>query len=568
MNEDLRDRGTDNRSAERPALLETGKGASVVYRGRALYSRHDPSRNPVTSATTAIIPPETLVLCISPLLGYGLDILLEKLPADCLVLALEADEELMALSIASIDERVRAHERFRYVRTASSERVIEYIDALALPPFRRCLRLDLSAGATLNADFYLETTRLVDDYISRYWKNHVTLMRLGRGFARDFFANLATVPTSRPLERGMANKPVLVAGAGPSLDDTLPFIKEHRDELFLLAVDTALGTLSLAGIRCDAVIVVESQFWIERAFAGNLNSRIPVFADLTARPAAVNACGGPVSFFLSEYAHTRFLDRFTATIPGVPVIPPLGSVGLAALYLARFIGDSDSSVLFTGLDFSFGKGLTHSRGAPASLETYVRADRFSPPGSSVPSLAPRVAEASGKNGNAVYSDPLLSSYASLCGSFFANVKPVFLDIGQTGLSTGLARATHAEAAEYLAERAGAGAHAKACTPSDACASAKACTPAKDRGLCDKTAIHDLLLAERNRLETARGILTGEIPQSDNGAGLDGILRECDYLYLHFPDGYRGHTSEQAFLRRVRVEIDYFLKTIRNAIAAL
>ena len=39
-----------------------------------------------------------------------------------------------------------------------------------------------------------------------------------------------------------------------------------------------------------------------------------------------------------------------------------------------------------------------------------------------------------------------------------------------------------------------------------------------------------------------------------------ILEEADYLYLHFPDGYKP-SLDTSFLKRVRSEIDFFLKDI-------
>jgi hypothetical protein len=585
VEEGASDRGTNYRPAnprpeDRPEILDTGKGRTVVYRGRALYSRYDPSRDPAKAAANLAISGETLVLCVSPLLGYGLDSILEKLPENGLVLALESDERLMSLSVASIDPRLLAHERFRYARTSSASRVVEYLDALALRPFRRCVRIDLSAGASLDPEFYGEATRLVDEYISRYWRNHVTLMRLGRSYARDFFANLPALCGAqnavrcapygacgthgarpgakrmpRPIARGMAGKPVLVAGAGPSLDGSLDFIRRNRESLFVLAVDTALGTLVSSGVGCDAVAVVESQFWIERAFAGMRDSRVPVFADLTARPAAVGACSGDASFFLSEYARTRFLERFLPALGGVPVIQPLGSVGLVALCLARIVASPDSRVLFTGLDFSFGGGYTHSRGAPASIESLFRANRLAPLLSSPPSLAPNAGGTRGKDGSTAYTDPSLSGYASLCASFYSGVTPPFMDIGSSGLDTGLPRASPEEAEAYLAEYRRERGFATR-------------TEAIDGGRNDIDAIGHLLREERDALVHARGIMTGEIAEEYPAQALEDILRERDYLYLHFPDGYRGFSADAGFLRRVRVEIDYFLKTISNAIAEL
>ena len=72
--------------------------------------------------------------------------------------------------------------------------------------------------------------------------------------------------------------------------------------------------------------------------------------------------------------------------------------------------------------------------------------------------------------------------------------------------------------------------------------------------------------EKNVLITARDLLiNGEKSELrdtkiDLNDQLEGLLAPRDYLYLHFPDG--THFSMEAqFLKRVRAEIDYFLKWI-------
>jgi hypothetical protein len=39
-----------------------------------------------------------------------------------------------------------------------------------------------------------------------------------------------------------------------------------------------------------------------------------------------------------------------------------------------------------------------------------------------------------------------------------------------------------------------------------------------------------------------------------------LLQKREYLYLHFPDGYRL-SMESSFLKRVRAELDSFIKII-------
>lgn len=43
-----------------------------------------------------------------------------------------------------------------------------------------------------------------------------------------------------------------------------------------------------------------------------------------------------------------------------------------------------------------------------------------------------------------------------------------------------------------------------------------------------------------------------------------LLEQHEYLYLHFPDGYKKPNLSQSFLKRIRAEIDFFLKDIDGA----
>jgi len=47
-----------------------------------------------------------------------------------------------------------------------------------------------------------------------------------------------------------------------------------------------------------------------------------------------------------------------------------------------------------------------------------------------------------------------------------------------------------------------------------------------------------------------------------------LLLEHDYLYMHFPDGYKKPQMNEGFLKRIRAEIDFFLKDINSALGSI
>ena len=82
-----------------PRLVDTGRGYTVHYKGKALYSSRDPLGAAVRRVTQLDIKPKTLVLIPSVGLGYGLRELLARLPDSCHVLCIEADEHLFRLAV-------------------------------------------------------------------------------------------------------------------------------------------------------------------------------------------------------------------------------------------------------------------------------------------------------------------------------------------------------------------------------------------------------------------------------------------------------------------------------------
>ena len=64
---------------EKPCLVEAKQGFSVSYKNKLLYSKYNPI-SPIEKAIENLsIPDGTLVLAFSPVLCYGLDLLLKKI---------------------------------------------------------------------------------------------------------------------------------------------------------------------------------------------------------------------------------------------------------------------------------------------------------------------------------------------------------------------------------------------------------------------------------------------------------------------------------------------------------
>jgi len=464
----------------------------------------------------------------------------------------------MALSLGAVPTDVLAHPLLRYVRTASVPRLLQTVESLPGFPFRRVLRIDLSGGSSLYSSLYGEAHSSLNEYLSRWWKNRFTLMKLGRNYSRNLLTNLGLAKRALPLAIPAGKVPFLAA-AGPSMERAIHFVRRHRTRLFLVAVDTAARHLSDSGIAPDAIVVVESQYWIDGAFQGLAGSGIPVLADLTSRTASILRTGGPVSFFLSEYAKTALIRRLESCGTQPMIVPPLGSVGLTALYVLDELRDPGTPLFFAGLDFSWNRGFTHLRGAPAPLAEFSRSTRLTALAASGAPGIGSVSTAQTALGS-VTSDPLLADYAAqskaLAGRIAERGRGPCLNAGSAGIGNGF---PPADASEL--ERAIDGAILSVTLPTR-----------NVQGLRDGIAGADMgifLESERESLDRLDGLILAKSGGDDSVDGeLNAAMAGLDYLWLHFPDAARGCSLDADFLARARAGIGYFKKSIDRALSFL
>ena len=526
----------------------------MIYKNRPLYSKYDPERAVLSLIQkNTPVDPASLILVFSPCLCYGLKELFAAADKGADIIALEADEKLCAVA----RDRLTVLDREGRVRLFSS-RELAALDGLlrklaSTGRYRRVLRLDFSAGTAFAPDFYGQVAAAAQEIIASFWKNQVTLLRMGRLFAKNIFQNLPLLSQSPQLNQfaGSVSCPILVCGAGESLDKT----QVPGRGCFVIAVDAALPALLSRGIRPDAVVSLESQMVIQKAYIGAASavagSPPLLFADITSRPSVPRSFPNRTVFFASKYVEASYLDRLVGKGIVHDYIAPLGSVGLAAVSIAlRLRKDEGVPVFVTGLDFSYSAGRTHASGVPHAIQRLSTSCRTSPAENYGAAFGPASLPVPSKDGSQMISIKSMTGYAEDFRHTFAGVKNL-QDIGRTGLDLGLPKAGNEsllEAADKATEehRASIGLVAPAPQAKEAATAFLA---------EEKTALltlKDLLMHGDESLHRDKTVSLNE--------QLSALLAGREYLYLHFPDGYRVST-DTAFLKRVRAETDFFLKQI-------
>lgn len=158
-------------------------------------------------------------------------------------------------------------------------------------------------------------------------------------------------------------KPALLVSAGPSLTESLPWIKTHQDKFFLLACDTALKPLLRAGIRPHGAHILDAQKQTLLHFLNEDLSDLVIFADLVCHP-SLPLHLNPAGWVFSSTARLIYRpDGSTEELktPGTDLLESMcgaqgrlqsgGSVATSAFDLLRFLGFR--SIYFAGQDLAW-----------------------------------------------------------------------------------------------------------------------------------------------------------------------------------------------------------------------
>ncbi|MCG8453108.1 MAG: DUF115 domain-containing protein [Spirochaetales bacterium] len=509
--------------------LEHHPGGIIPYCDeRPLLSLRNPLGRPRRIAAGVKPEHQCLYFLPSPLMGQGIEELLQRLPEDSAILAIEASQELFGLCSPHIPPALIHHPRIHWARFHHPMAMSQFLTSLELNQYRRYRRINFgshSLGSTYDA---LEQ-QLAQD-LAAHWRNRHVLERLGRHWIRHSLSNLQYLSTHPQRVHSAADfrpqgLPVVV-GAGPSLDTALPFLRTHRSQLCLIAVDTALPSLLAAELEPQLVVALETQAWNLLDFHGSQKTSIPIAADLTAYPATLEATQGELYLFSSQFASLNYLRRLAeAQLQPLP-IPALGSVGLAAVELA--LATSQGPILLCGLDFSAPAGKSHSRGSLMHRWALGVSHRLNPspaPDSSLQSK--RRAFCNGLN-QKIYADGVLEGYATLFRRHYqSHPRLAVLHPGGTDLGLPLLKANQAKKLIHAHQP----------------------LPPKAPSEWNPQAASAFLQEERQRLQAVIRAWESYAANTSNAQTVCQALEGLDEIFCDFPDSSPLPREDNAFLVR-------------------
>ena len=231
-------------------------------------------------------------------------------------------------------------------------------------------------------------------------------------------------------------------------------------------------------------------------------------------------------------------------------IAPLGSVGLNAVALA--LGNGLGPVITSGIDFSYSMDASHARSTPGHKDKEIKQNRLKSI-ITVSAFRDGTFSAVSKTGKHLKSDPAMRNYRDLFEQEFGGESRLYDIIGE-GLNLGIKTLSPKEAFSILKGD---------CRQYTDNPPVRDISPNSDEIKHNKNSrLIDFIHDELGVIKNLKEMLTGAIPVEPER--LEELLDITDYLWAHFPEcagagGSRPPASDLSFLKRVRIEIEPFLK---------
>ncbi|MGL4388756.1 MAG: motility associated factor glycosyltransferase family protein [Brevinema sp.] len=223
-----------------------------------------------------------------------------------------------------------------------------------------------------------EMTKIQEILAAAIRKNEVgdaTLVRFGRLWAKNIFRNLHRYFVSQKLNTfvGVAHgQSAIMIGAGPSLEEAIPYLQKYKNHAHLIACDTALPMLEKYFLEPDFVVTVDPQE--KNAFYLRYSRLKNHF--LIADPGVHDST-------FEDYTNDRIV-LMDSLFPFYPYFVPYwgecgllasgGSVSTSAFDLARKL--KASSIIMVGQDLSFSQNKTHNKGNILTEFSYTNFNRL------------------------------------------------------------------------------------------------------------------------------------------------------------------------------------------------
>ncbi len=347
-----------------PVLLRGDRGISI-------HSKFDPVREAERFIGEINTEKHDLFIVFGFGFGFHLETLLDALNSGSVLIVIEKDASLFS----------RATERRDLTRLLGDGRLVLLIDPEE-EDISRALRGRSSRSVSFIThrgshqaypDYYGNILEVSRSYLSTKDVNIATLAKFEKIWCSNIARNINSFRISPGVDEfygKFSGMPAVVAGAGPSLPESYSFLRENREKLLIIAVDTSYRMLVNNGIEPHFCLSVDPQVINARYFEGCGESGTVLVYEPSVHPSVLRFFRGRRITAGIPFDIMKWIEE---TSGGKGEITHGGSVSTNAYDFAKRLGASP--VYLVGQDLGFTGGLAHARGSYMEEQVHLHTTR-------------------------------------------------------------------------------------------------------------------------------------------------------------------------------------------------
>jgi hypothetical protein len=226
-------------------------------------------------------------------------------------------------------------------------------------------------------EYYSNMLEISRSYLSTKDVNIATLAK----FEKIWYSNIARninrfsrSPGVNEFYGKFTGVPAVVVGAGPSLPESYAFLRENRERMIIVAVDTSYRMLVKNGIEPHFCLSVDPQVINARYFEGCGESSTLLVYEPSVHPSVLRFFRGRSVSAGIPFDIMKWIEGTTGS---KGEITHGGSVSTNAYDFAKRLGASP--VYLVGQDLGFTGGLAHARGSYMEEQVHLKTTRTGNP---------------------------------------------------------------------------------------------------------------------------------------------------------------------------------------------
>lgn len=350
--------------------------------GFRLHSSYNPQRE----ANGAIEQPEVLEKSTIVFYGFGLGyhvIELAKLHPDKKIVLIEPDPAHFFAALTVLDwTPVFNVEKLILAIGAPAESVLPLIDSsdsvnIGNTGVSDAWYFSIPTFTAHNQPYFDTVKKIIQRNIRKNDINKATLKKFGKLWVNNSVKNLSKMLELNSIcdykdQLSNSDIPFIAIGAGPSLEQTLPLMKNLKSKAFLICVETALPMLLKFGIQPDFIILTDPQYWAFRHISGLSAPESTLITEISTWPAIFRFNCKEIRLCSSQLPIGQYFEEKFGTLGNLGAG---GSVASSAWNFAEFCGAKE--IFLTGVDLSFPGKQTHITGSRSEQTLHSVSSRLS-----------------------------------------------------------------------------------------------------------------------------------------------------------------------------------------------